>query len=196
MLHNIPEAILKRMRDLEAIDTRDRIDGTPRSERLRQVPPDTGRFLTLQAASAPPGVFIEIGASAGYSTLWLALAARERNTKIITFEISEDKACLSRETFKQAKVDDVVQLIVGDARQYLKNYKDIAFCFLDSEKEDYIELYELIVPRLKPGGLLIADNVISHAEALSEMVALAKNDNRVDAVVVPLGKGELLCRKL
>ncbi|MBN1211379.1 MAG: hypothetical protein JXA92_02270 [candidate division Zixibacteria bacterium] len=67
---------------------------------------------------------------------------------------------------------------------------------LDAEKNDYIELFELKVPRMKKGGLLIADNVISHADTLSEMVARVQTDARVDAVVVPIGKGELICRRL
>ena len=65
MFADIPRPILERMRDLEAVDARDRKDGTPRLERLRQVPPETGRFLAIAAASAPPGAWVEIGASAG-----------------------------------------------------------------------------------------------------------------------------------
>ena len=75
MFHDIPEPIIRRMRYLEEIDARDRIDGTPRMERLRQIPPATGRFIALLAAAAPGGRIVEIGASAGYSTLWLALGA-------------------------------------------------------------------------------------------------------------------------
>ena len=168
MFHDIPEPVLKRMKELEAIDTRDRIDGTPQSKRLRQIPPDTGRFLALLAASAPEGVYLEIGASAGYSTLWLALACRELQRKIVTFEIDKEKVKLARETFSKAEVDDVVQLVAGDARDFIKDFDDIVFCFLDAEKEDYIELFELIVPSMKKGGLLIADNVISHADTLSK----------------------------
>ena len=196
MFHDIPEPVLKRMKELEAIDTRDRIDGTPQSKRLRQIPPDTGRFLALLAASAPEGVYLEIGASAGYSTLWLALACRELQRKIVTFEIDKEKVKLARETFSKAEVDDVVQLVAGDARDFIKDFDDIVFCFLDAEKEDYIELFELIVPRMKKGGLLIADNVISHADTLSKLVDRAQADDRLDAVVVPIGKGELVCRRM
>ncbi len=67
MFHNIPKPIRDRMEFLEETDTRDRQDGTPRLERLRQIPPKTGRLLALMAASAPQGEFVEIGTSAGYS---------------------------------------------------------------------------------------------------------------------------------
>jgi predicted O-methyltransferase YrrM len=94
-----------------------------------------------------------------------------------------------------AGVEDVVELRKGDAREYLENVTDIAFCFLDAEKEIYGDCYDLIIPRLVTGGLLVADNVISHAEELQPLVDRAVADSRVDAVVVPIGKGELVCRR-
>jgi caffeoyl-CoA O-methyltransferase len=69
MFHSIRQPILDRMKYLEQVDERDRTDSTPRSQRLRQIPPETGKFLALLAASAPEGMYIEIGTSAGYSTL-------------------------------------------------------------------------------------------------------------------------------
>ena len=67
---------------------------------------------------------------------------------------------------------------------------------LDAEKEVYSDCYELIVPRLVKGGLLVADNATSHGEALAPMLQHALNDERVDALIVPIGKGELVCRKV
>ena len=86
MFHDIPEPLKVRMHYLEEIDSRDRQDGTPHLKRLRQVPPETGRFIALLAASAPPGAYIEIGTSAGYSTLWLALACRQSGRTITTLK--------------------------------------------------------------------------------------------------------------
>jgi predicted O-methyltransferase YrrM len=183
------------MRHLEAADAQDRRDGTPRLERLRQIPPETGRFLALLAAMAPAGTYLEIGTSAGYSTLWLALACRELGRKITTFEMLPAKAALARETFRAAEVEDVVELVEGDARDHLPNCNDIAFCFLDAEKEVYADCYELVVPRMLPGGLLVADNAINHRATLMPMLDRALSDDRVDAQIVPIGKGELLCRK-
>ena len=196
MFHNIPDEITARMSYLEEIDTRDRTDGTDRMKRLRQIPPDTGKFIALLAASAPEGNWIEIGASAGYSTLWLVLACRQRNKRITTFEILPDKAALARETIEQARVEQWIDLVEGDACKLLESYADISFCFLDAEKEIYAELYELVVPRLVPGGILVADNAISHGKDLAPLIARATSDLRVDALVVPIGKGELLCRKI
>ncbi len=195
MFHSIPPAIADRMAYLEQRDAADRDDGTPRLQRLRQVPPDTGRFLALLAASAPEGAWLEVGTSAGYSALWLSLAARAAGRRLTTFEVLPEKAALAHETLKQAGVQDIVQLVAGDACQHIASFNNIAFCFLDAEKEVYGEVYELVVPRLVPGGLLVADNAINHRETLQPMLDRALNDGRVDALIVPIGKGELVCRK-
>lgn len=196
MFHDIPQAIGARMRHLEAVDARDRVDGTAHLQRVRQIPPETGRFLAFLAAGATQGDIVEIGTSAGYSTLWLALAARERGRHVTTFEVLEEKVALARDTFEKAAVGDVVTLVPGDARQHLGDHGQIGFCFLDAEKELYGEFYDLIVPRLVRGGLLVADNALSHRRVLQSVIDRALSDERVDALVVPVGKGELLCRKL
>lgn len=196
MFHHIKPAILKQMQYLEELDARDRQDGTPRPQRLRQIPPETGRFLALLAASVPEGTMIEIGTSAGYSTLWLALAGELLGRKIITFEVLPEKVALARETFRLAGVEHLVKLVEGDARQHLADFDRIAFCFLDAEKEIYTGCYDAIVPRLVSGGLLVADNAINHRETLQPMLDRALSDPRIDALIVPIGKGELLCRKI
>lgn len=195
MFHSIRKAILERMQYLEGIDARDREDGTPRQQRLRQIPPITGRFIALMAANAPDGEYLEVGTSAGYSTLWIALACERSGRSVTTFEFLPEKVKLARETFRLAQVDKTVTLIEGDAKEFIDRYQDIAFCFLDAEKEVYGELYELIVPRLVQGGLLLADNVINHQESLKPMLDRALTDERVDALIVPIGKGVLVCRK-
>ena len=196
MLHTIPAPIRKRMRALEEIDVRDRQDGTQRFQRLRQIPPETGKFIAILAASAPKGQFIEIGTSAGYSTLWLALACRERGCKITTFEVLDEKARMAAESFSLAEVKDTVVLVAGDALDYLADMEDIAFCFLDAEKEIYAACYEAVIPKMVRGGLLVADNAIDHREALQPMIERSLADERVDALVIPIGKGELVCRKI
>ncbi|MFX0039254.1 MAG: O-methyltransferase [Promethearchaeota archaeon] len=196
MFHCISDSIKNRMQYLEDLDEKDRIDGTPRMERLRQIPPETGKFVSILAASAPKGDFLEIGTSAGYSALWIALACKLNNNKLITFEILKEKAKLALETFELAKVEDVIELIEGDARDYIPNYKNISFCFLDAEKEVYEDCYDLLIPNMVKGGILVADNAINHYKTLKPMLDKALADERVDALIVPIGKGELICRKI
>jgi caffeoyl-CoA O-methyltransferase len=196
MFNNIPEAIKERMDYLESLDKEDRSAGKPPEERLRQVPPQTGKFLALLAATAPEGTYLEIGTSGGYSAMWLSLACKELGRKLVTFEVLEEKVKIAWETFKVTRLEDIVELVEGDAREYLQNYKNIGFCFLDAEKEDYLDCYEKVVPNMISGGILVADNVISHREILEPMIERALKDKRVDALVVPIGRGELVCRKI
>jgi caffeoyl-CoA O-methyltransferase len=195
MFHEIPEAMLARMRELERIDAGDRIDGTVRMKRLRQIPPEVGRFIAILAAAAPAGRCIEIGTSAGYSTLWLALACRATGRKITTYEILPEKAELARQTFDATGVWDVVEFVQGDALARLPDLTEIAFCFLDAEKEIYARCYEELLPSMVAGGILVADNAINHRATLQPMLDRALDDPRVDALIVPLGGGELVCRK-
>lgn len=196
MFHDIPPAIATRMEYLEGIDSRDRVDGTDRLQRLRQIPPETGRFVALLAAMAPVGRYIEIGTSAGYSTLWIALACRLVGRRVTTFEVLDEKATLARETFALTGVDDVVEFIHGDARGHLPGCRDISFCFLDAEKDVYAECYEAVVPNMTKGGILVADNAINFEATLRPVLERALDDDRVDALVVPIANGELVCRRM
>lgn len=192
---DIPSSILDRMKALESRDAREREDGTSKLNRLRQIPPETGLVLAALAATAPAGQMLEIGTSAGYSAMWLSFASRERKDVLITFELLPDKVDLARETISKAGIEEFVELVHGDARGHLSSYDEIAFCFLDAEKEMYEEFYDLIVPRLIPGGLLVADNAISHEKELADLLKKARKDKKLDALVLNVGKGLLLCTK-
>ncbi len=196
MFHEIPPLINERMNELIKLDARDREDGTPLLQRLRQISPESGKLISFLAATVLEGELIEIGTSAGYSTLWLVLACKEAGKRVKTFEMLPEKIKLARETFKNTKVEPYVELIEEDARQCLKQLKNISFCFLDAEKEYYEECYNHVIPNMVKGGILVADNVISHQDDLQTMLDKVFVDKRVDALIVPIGSGLLLCRKL
>jgi predicted O-methyltransferase YrrM len=196
MFHQIPEPVLRRMKFLEEADARDRADGTPLAKRLKQITPEVGRLLAILAASAPPGDCIEIGTSAGYSTLWLSFACRISGRKLTTFEVLHEKAALARETFRIAGLQDFIHFVNDDALKHVHNFKNVAFCFLDADKDTYTRCYKAVIPNLVPGGILAADNVTSHESELRPMLNRALADERVDAVIVPIGRGELVCRKI
>jgi len=95
----------------------------------------------------------------------------------------------------QARIDDVVRLVEGDFLEHATEFDEVGFCFLDAEKELYGACYDAVVPRLVPGGILVADNASNHRETLQPMLDAALADDRIEAMIVPIGKGELVCRK-
>ena len=162
---------------------------------LRSVYTDVGRCLSLLAMSAPQGVFLELGSSGGYSTLWLSLAARAKGVKLTTVDLDEKKVALARENISRAGAADSVQVFHGEALDYTARFEKIAFCFSDIEPpESNAKVYEQVVPRLVPGGWLVIDNVTS-PRIQTELLNRAQNDARVDCVLLPFPKGDLICRK-
>jgi predicted O-methyltransferase YrrM len=196
MFHDIPEQVQDCMRDLEARDMVERGSDLPKFQRLRQIPPETGKFLSLLCLDAPKGMIVEVGTSGGYSGLWLALACRQRGDKLTTFEVAEDKVVMARETFRKAGVNSTINVVHGDVRSYISRFPPTAFCFIDAEKDVYVDCYEQIVPNLLPGGMLIANGALTQTDQLSTYLGRAYRDPRVDALVVPIGRGLLICRKI
>jgi predicted O-methyltransferase YrrM len=136
---------------------------------------------------------VEVGTSGGYSTIWLATAARRIGATVVTLEIDPARVRLARANLEEAGVGDVVSIVEGDATGYLRERREPAdFVFLDADKEGYLTYLDLIVPLLPEGGVLVADNVTSHEEELAPFRERALSDSRLSAVVVPIGLGELL----
>lgn len=196
MFHEMSAGMVECMRRLQSLDAEQRKQGVPTVDRLCAVSPETGRFLALLAATVPSGALLEIGTSGGYSTLWLALAARVRGQCVQSFERSAAKLSIARDTFARSDVTDIINVTEGDVRNFLPDCRAVAFCFIDHEKSQYIECYEMLMPNLVAGAIIAADNIHSHEEALAPFVDHVIADSRVDAVVIPIGKGVLLVRKI
>jgi predicted O-methyltransferase YrrM len=189
----VPGAMRLVMERLQERNARDRVDGTPQSQRLRAITPDVGQFLLTLALAIGARRIVEVGTSAGYSTLWLALAARRTGGRVTTFEIDPAKVTLAATTFSEAGVSDLVDLRAEDAVVGLGTFGGTAdLVFIDAEKQDYERYLDLTVVALRPGGLLIADNLTSHASDLAGFRTRALADERLSSVVVPIGNGELV----
>lgn len=189
MFHDISANMRQVMQALE--------EQTERDQRsLRSVAVDVGRFLSLLAMSAPQGAFLELGSSGGYSTLWLSLAARAKGITLTTVDLDENKVALARENISQAGAAGSVEVFHGNALDYAARFSDIAFCFSDIEPpEANAQVYEHVVPRLVSGGWLVIDNVTSPRKQTG-LLNRAQNDARVDCVLLPFPKGDLVCRKI
>jgi predicted O-methyltransferase YrrM len=182
---------------LEREDALERQRGASRKERLRQIGPEVGRFLHTLVLAARPHAILEIGTSGAYSTIWLATAARAVGATVTTLEIDRVKIARAKPSLHDAAVEDVVTLVNRDAFAHLRERtQPLDFVFLDAEKEDYLAFLDLIVPLLTTGGILVADNLVSHAEDLAEFRDRALSHPQLSAVVVPIGRGELLAAKI
>ncbi len=195
MFSDLPDLMRQRMAFLEDLDRRDRADGTPRARRLRQISADTGKFLALLAANCPPGRFIEIGTSAAYSSLWISRALQDRRETLETFEVLPAKAQLARETIAACRLSEKIDVIEGDFLDRHHGLDQIAFCFLDCEKDLYLPCFDIVSARLVSGGLLVADNAIDHFAEVEPMMRKAAADDRFDCLTVPIGNGEFVCRR-
>jgi caffeoyl-CoA O-methyltransferase len=189
VFHDISANMQEVMRAMEEQLARDQ-------RSLRSVDTDVARLLSLLAMSAPAGAFLELGSSGGYSSLWLSLAARTKGVKLTTVDLDEKKVALARENISRAGAQSSVEVFHGDAFDYATRFENIAFCFSDIEPpENNAKVYELVVPRLVSGGWLIVDNVTS-PRMQTELLNRARSDTRVDCVLLPFPKGDLICRKI
>jgi predicted O-methyltransferase YrrM len=175
---------------LEEQDRREREDGVAREVRARQVAPTTGRFLFALAASQPGVEVLEIGGSRGYSSIWLALGARVLGGNVTSLENDPVKCTAWRANVEEAGLSDWTELIEGDAVETLRGAGDVFdLVFIDAEKQDYEELFGLVRPLLEPGALVVADNVLSHAETLGAYSAARQADPALSSVTIPLDRG-------
>jgi len=175
---------------LEAEDAAEREAGLPAAQRSRQVEPTTGRFLFALAASQAGSEVLEIGGSRGYSTIWLAAGARVLGGRVVSLELDPAKCAAWRANIADAGLEEWAELIEGDAHATLAATEDVFdLVFLDAEKGDYEMLFELARPLLEPGGLVVADNVLSHSETLGAYSAARQADPSASSVTVPLDRG-------
>ena len=187
MLDERVRAVLAR---LEREDAGERARGLPPGQRSRAVAPSTGRFLFSLVAPNAGCEVLEIGGSRGYSTIWLAAGVRYLGGHVTSLEQDPARAAEWRRNVAEAGLEEWAELVEGDALETLAGLDD-AFdvVFLDAEKDDYDRLFAAARTKLEPGGLVVADNVLSHAETLAAYSAARQADPTLSSVTVPLDRG-------
>ena len=186
----LDRAVLEVLARLEAEDRTEREAGLPSERRSRQVAPTTGRFLFALAAAQAGVEVLEVGASRGYSSIWLAAGARVLGGRLVSLESDPQKWSAWHENVAAAGLEEWAELVEGDAFLTLRETEDtFDIVFLDAEKDDYEALFGLVRPLLEPGGLVVADNVLSHAETLAAYSAARQADPTLSSVTVPLDRG-------
>jgi predicted O-methyltransferase YrrM len=186
----LDEQVLEVLARLESEDAAERAAGLPAEQRSRQVQAATGRLLFALAASQAGVEVLEIGGSRGYSSIWLAAGARMLGGRVTSLENDPAKCVAWRSNIAAAGLEEWAELVEGDALVTLEATEDVFdLVFLDAEKDDYEALFGLARPLLEPGGLVVADNVLSHVETLGAYSAARQADRTLSSVTVPLDRG-------
>ena len=164
------------------------IDREGRAEGLPLVYPDTGALLHSLARACGARRILEIGTAIGYSTLWLATAL-PADGALITMEYDPARAARAREHFSLAGYAGQVNVIVGDATRFLhKVAGPFDLIFQDSDKKLYEPMLERLVALLRPGGLLVADNILWNGEVVPGYVANKKYSDEETAAIVAFSR--------
>ena len=165
-------------------------EARPVSERSLAVGPEAGKVLFALVAPNPGCEVLEIGASRGYSTIWLAAAARLLGGRVTSLEQDPAKCEAWRRNLGEAGLEEHAELVEGDALATLPQL-DEAFdvVFLDAWKPDYEALFSLAREKVDAGGVIVADNVVSHRAELAAYVAARQSDPGLVSVTVAVGHG-------
>ena len=175
---------------LEQEDAAEREQGVARELRSRAVVPTTGRFLFSLVAPQNACEVLEVGGSRGYSSIWLAAGVRILGGRVVSIENDPAKCEAWRRNVAEAGLDEWAELVQGDAHETLREIGDIFdVVFIDAEKEDYEPFFAAARQKLEPGGLVVADNVLSHEETLGAYTRARQADPTLVSVTLPLDRG-------
>ncbi len=164
-----------------------------------------GRALSLLSKLLNPQLIVEVGTYTGYSALCLAEGLAP-DGKLITYEVNDELEEICKRYFAEAGLSDKIEMVIGDAKEHISNISElIDFAFIDADKPGYWQYFELLIDRMRPGGLIVADNVLwsgkvaneleeldEETRALQEFSKLVHNDPRVENALLPIRDG-LMC---
>ena len=163
---------------------------TEHTRKMLNLEPDTARLVHILARSSRAKRILEIGTSNGYSTIWLASAVTETGGLVTTIDQSAEKQAMARENLQRAGLLDSVEMLQARAgtivRELVGPYDLV---FFDADRIGAAANLEILLPKLTPSVLLLADNVLSHPEEISGYLGAVKKLEEFEHVVVPLGKG-------
>jgi predicted O-methyltransferase YrrM len=165
--------------------------------RRRNLEPETAEMLTVLVRAIQPQNVLELGTSNGYSTIWLADSCSDIAARFVSVEIDPDRTAQARQNLARAGLADRVKLVTGDAGELLAAAADgdWELIFLDAERPAYAGYWPDLLRVLAPGGLLVVDNVISHADQVAAFRRLVDAEPAVSSALIPIGAGALLIVK-
>jgi len=206
MLSSKIDSVLKRIEEQEKYEQENPKE-IPNPEKVLAIGRNTGIFYNILLQSINAKKILEIGMSIGYSTIWFAdVISKKPNGKIITIDQDKNKIQRAKRNFEDAGVRDLIDIRHGDALEVLADINNESnsaesfdFVFIDADKERYIQYFDAVLPLVKPGGLIGADNILfpERYQKFSNLYVnhVRKNPN-INSVTIPIDNGEELSLKL
>ncbi len=169
-----------------------------RDQLLLRIGPQTGRLVNILAKGAGARSLLELGTSFGYSTVWLAEAARETGGRVVTLDLARHKQDYARTMLDRAGLADQVDWRTGDALEILKELDGpFDFVLLDLWKDLYIPCFDLIAPKLAPRAIIVADNMLRPEYSRADADAYRAHVRRhpgMESVLLEVGSGIYVSR--
>ena len=159
----------------------------------------TAEFISMLIKISKVKNVLEIGTSNGYSTLWIADALKDSNTggHLTTIEFYEKRQSIARENIENCNLSDYVTFKQGRALEIIPELDFVPdMVFIDANKAEYIQYFDLLKDKLPAGAIILADNVVSHAAKVADFLETIKNDIRYQSQVLDLPAGLLMALKL
>jgi len=198
MRENI-RSVLKKLEERAELEKSEKIQ-VSHDERMLAISNETGEFFNILLKAMNAKKILEIGMSVGFSTLWFADAILSNNGKIITIEENRDKIVRAKKNFEEAGVSTQIEIQEGKALQILhklitseSDQQEFDFVFLDADKENNIEYFDLVLPLVRIGGIIATDNILYPEKFRPEMKKFTeyiKSKPNVQTITLDLGNGE------
>lgn len=167
------------------------------SDEFWNVSHQTGNFINMLIKLSHIKNVLELGTSNGYSGLWIADALKQTGGHLTTIEFWEKRQCLAREYFKYCGLSDIATFKIGQAYDVIKNeiHEEFDLVFIDANKQEYIKFFEAVHPLLKRGGVILADNILSHAKKVQPFVEAISSHEDYQVQILDLPDGLLMAYK-
>ncbi|KAG2473286.1 MAG: O-methyltransferase family 3 [Nitrosopumilales archaeon] len=198
MRENI-KSVLKKLGKQSELEKSEKIQ-VNHDERMLTISNETGEFFNILLKAMKAKKILEVGMSVGFSTLWFVDAILANNGKIVTIEENQDKITRAKKNFEEAGVSAQIEIQEGKALQILQKLatseseqQQFDFVFLDADKENNIEYFDLVLPLVRVGGIIATDNILYPEEFRPEMKKFTeyiKSKPNVQTMTLDLGNGE------
>jgi predicted O-methyltransferase YrrM len=184
------EHLRKLLREIEEHGRENDARATERPRMMLNLEPASAQLLSILVRASGVTRAVEVGTSNAYSTIWLAWSLAPAGGRIISIDRNPDKHVLARENLRLANLQDRVELRTGDAAELVRQLTGtFDLVFLDADRRKFPEILQILLPKLAPKALVIADNVLSHPEEIAEYLQMISSLADFQHTTVPVGKG-------